>query len=946
MINYIKTKNGCLIFMIIATIMFLSSINAFASPAPDPKVVFDNYPVISTYIENCYVGDVYTLSAQVIVGDVVDNDVAWDFTWATAAQQIGDIQSISGNAATIEALSIGNTKIVATALKNGTSIASAEAILNVIPKSLYDEYWRPQFHFSPNVYWNNDPNGLVYYEGEWHLFFQYNPLSNGTNSPICWGHAVSPNMIHWVELPVAMYPDNTTFGNTAQPGISDLGNLWSGSAVVDEYNTTGFFTDTPEKKGLVAFFTHSGTRQQQSIAYSTDKGRTWIKYEGNPVISAASLWDSNGSRTGDPGDPLNNTAFRDPKVFWHDESNQWIMVVAGGPYRFYSSDDLKSWRAEAMQPEITGECPDLFELQIDDTGETKWILSEFGTNYRIGEFKQLETGTYAGKWGFVTDTDPLNPNGSGIARYPMSFGLGATAGQTYSDAPNNRRILAQWAARYTVATQLGTILYPYNGSISLHQELTLTRIANGTLRVQKIPVKEYEILRAASSIFSNVTVTPTNNVMDSLSGDTYEIKAEFTPEPGTTEVGFKLRVGGGYETVVKYDIIQQTITTDPTNSGPRSHIINGIERTLNASAQNVLFVTYSEYVPMENGKIDMHIFVDKSSVEVHAGRYVAAGANMILPHQTESGKGIEVYSVGGNAQADIEFYELGSIWGYSNIDFDVGDSGAIIEVMDAYGNTVDPIIPGGNNYNLKAGEYSYTISRTGNLPVTKTFAAMGDEIIKADKVYVSITGPATVASGEGAMASYTISANAYSEISGIELEFEVDGDFLSSKEFTAMDGFIFIGVGNYGTPIYWKNDGNIWTGKTTLVNLNPIGTGASASGLVDILNMKFNVAEGMLGTTEVKLNYITMSYKNGQIATEIIKDTVITTFEQYYSPYDLNKDGVIDLNDITFTLQYLLITSNDPEWEQAHVCDFSSNNSIGIEDLVLILAHYTIPYYG
>ena len=211
-----------------------------------------------------------------------------------------------------------------------------------------------------------------------------------------------------------------------------------------------------------------------------------------------------------------------------------------------------------------------------------------------------------------------------------------------------------------------------------------------------------------------------------------------------------------------------------------------------------------------------------------------------------------------------------------------------------------------------------------------------------DTAYVSISGPATVVSGVGATATYTISAAHMPAVGGIELEFEVDGNFLSSKEFTALGGFTIVGVGNYGTPLQWTNNGNIWKGKVTLLNLSL----AAISGDVDIFEMVFNVAEGELGATDVKLNYVLMSVTGGTVAAEIENGVATTVLEQWYSRYDLNKDGIIDLNDLTYALQFLGATNADPEWAQTYVCDLEPDGIITIDDLILILANYTIPYYS
>ena len=207
---------------------------------------------------------------------------------------------------------------------------------------------RPVYHFTPPGQWMNDPNGLVYFDGEYHLFYQHDPYSL-LNGPMHWGHAVSADLIHWEHLPIALYPDA-------------IGHIWSGSAVVDRANTSGFVPGG----GLVAIFSYSD--QSQGIAYSQDRGRTWTVYAGNPVI------------------PSPGTDFRDPKVFWHEASGQWIMVIAKGELaQFFQSPDLIHWRLASAFGEGHGahgdvwEMPDLFPLTVE--GESKWVLlSSIGPN--------------------------------------------------------------------------------------------------------------------------------------------------------------------------------------------------------------------------------------------------------------------------------------------------------------------------------------------------------------------------------------------------------------------------------------------------------------------------------------------------------------------------------------------------------------------------------------
>ena len=215
--------------------------------------------------------------------------------------------------------------------------------------------------------------------------------------------------------------------------------------------------------------------------------------------------------------------------------------------------------------------------------------------------------------------------------------------------------------------------------------------------------------------------------------------------------------------------------------------------------------------------------------------------------------------------------------------------------------------------------------------------------------YITITGPASVETGAGATATYTISAANMPAINGIELIFEVDGDYLASKEFNAKSSLSLLDFGNYGMPIYWTNVGNIWIGKATLLDMPGIngGTGAGESGDFDILEMVFNVYEGVLGDAVIKLTKITLSFSGANIEADIVDGAVTTAFTEAYSIYDLNKDRVVDLNDLTYALQYLGVSLGDPEWPQASLCNFDdSNNVIDINDLIIILANYTVPYYS
>ena len=293
----------------------------------------------------------------------------------------------------------------------------------------YDEPYRPQFHFSPEYGWMNDPNGMVYYEGEYHLFYQYYPDST-VWGPMHWGHAISEDLVHWEHLPIALFPDEN-------------GLIFSGSAVVDWQNTSGF--GQKGKPPLVAIFSYhnmeleiSGvdTFQTQGIAFSNDKGRTWTKYEGNPVIKNPGIRD-----------------FRDPKVIWHKETNKWIMAVAALDHlNFYGSPDLKTWELisefgkEIGSHDGVWECPDLFQLQADD-GTDYWVLIEnmnpgnpnggSGTQYFIGQFDGREFTVDKAFSQLLASKPEVVPLGEVLEDFEQGYANWDISGTAFGEMPSD-----------------------------------------------------------------------------------------------------------------------------------------------------------------------------------------------------------------------------------------------------------------------------------------------------------------------------------------------------------------------------------------------------------------------------------------------------------------------------------------------------------------------------
>lgn len=352
---------------------------------------------------------------------------------------------------------------------------------------LYAEPLRGQFHFSPKRGWANDPNGMVFFNGEYHLFFQHNPYGWNWGN-MHWGHAVSKDMVHWEELGDKLMPDN-------------LGPIFSGSAVVDTDNTSGF--GTKEKPPLVLIYTAAGNPTTQCIAYSTD-GRTFTKYDKNPVVKQV----TGGNR--------------DPKVMWHAATKRWVMVLyvelkGKHTIHFFTSPNLKDWTlASVLDGGTNGkdgylfECPDLFELPIDgDAKNRKWVLLGANSEYALGTF----------------DGTAFKPEKTWL---PGHRGRGFYAPQTFSDIPTSdgRRIQIGWF-------QTATPGMPFNQSMSIPQELKLVTTPDAP-RLSRTPVKELAALRTVTYHFHAANLNAeTGNWLDKIKAELLEIHADFSPGADT-----------------------------------------------------------------------------------------------------------------------------------------------------------------------------------------------------------------------------------------------------------------------------------------------------------------------------------------------------------------------------------------------------------------------------
>lgn len=372
-------------------------------------------------------------------------------------------------------------------------------------ETLYREPLRPQFHFSAKRGWLNDPNGLVYYNGEYLLFFQHCPFFWSGDGPKYWGLAVSRDLVHWTEVEEALAPD-------------EFGAMWSGSAAVDWKNTSGFGKDG--KPPVVLMYTAAGDPFTQCLAYTTD-GRQVTKFAGNPVL---------GNVT--PGN-------RDPRIFWYEPTGRWVQALwveedRKNTIHIYTSPNLREWTRASVVPGQPGsnylyECPDLFPLPLDgDAKKTKWIITGADSQYTVGSFDGAT---------FTPETPVL----------PGHRGRGFYAAQTFNDEPKGRRVQIGW-------WQTETRGMPFNQSMSLPLELKLISTPDGP-RMTWTPIKELESLRAKSRVLGKVTVGAEGdaNPLAPIRAELVEARASFTPG-GAESVTFTVR---GIPVV--YDVKKQEV---------------------------------------------------------------------------------------------------------------------------------------------------------------------------------------------------------------------------------------------------------------------------------------------------------------------------------------------------------------------------------------------------
>jgi fructan beta-fructosidase len=462
----------------------------------------------------------------------------------------------------------------------------------------------------------NDPNGMVFYKGEYHLHYQYYP--NATVwGPMHWGHAISKDLVRWEHQPIAMYPDS-------------LGYIFSGSTIVDTANTSGFKVN--ENDPLVSLFTYHNKEwedagrddfQYQGMSYSTDRGRSWTKY--GAVVKNPGQWD-----------------FRDPKVIWHESTQKWIMtIVAGQHAEFYSSPDLKVWEKESEFGHEIGdhsgvwECPDLFPLKVKESDETKWVLlisvqpGNPPMQYFIGEFDGSE---------FIADSDQKYP------KY-LDFGWDNYAGVTWANAPisEEEKLYIGWMSNWRYALTIPESGFR-SGGMTVPRKISLIS-RDGQYKLISSPVEQLKTLRSGSNSVKDVQCQDSIRFDNLLKGSngTFEIEMEIV-NYSSDSFGFELSNSLNEKVVFTCDVMKQEISVNRSKSGITS---------FNDSFRSENSMGYNNFDSMK-----LRIFYDKTSIEIFINDEEVL-TNLVFPNQVYDG--FSVFSNNGEINlSEIEVFNLSS----------------------------------------------------------------------------------------------------------------------------------------------------------------------------------------------------------------------------------------------------------------------------------------------
>jgi fructan beta-fructosidase len=460
--------------------------------------------------------------------------------------------------------------------------------LSQTKKLSLDEQHRPQIHFSPKAHWVNDPNGMVFHKGIYHLFFQYYPDST-VWGPMHWGHATSKDMIDWEEQPIALYPDS-------------LGYIFSGSAVVDSNNTSGFGKNG--EPPLVAIYTYHdpvgekagrNNYQTQGIAYSLDNGKNWIKYAQNPVLKNPGIVD-----------------FRDPKVMWYEPKKKWIMTLAAKDrIAFYSSPDLKNWSKESEFGETVGahggvwECPDLFPL--NDNGKQVWVLL---VNINPGGPNMGSATQY-----FLGDFDGHNFMPHSTETKWADYGPDEYAGITWSNT-GNRKIFLGWMSNWLYAQVVPTV--KWRSAMTIPRELSLKRVGNDLLLASR-PAVEMKAFQSKPVLLQNITLAKSMDIAGKVGAVKFPCRINLQTDQ-LKDFTITISNDMGEELLIGYNKAENKYFIDRTKSGKTDfHKDFAARHTAPRFTDKV--------------KMDMSLVIDVSSVELFADEGLSVMTSVFFPNK-------------------------------------------------------------------------------------------------------------------------------------------------------------------------------------------------------------------------------------------------------------------------------------------------------------------------
>jgi sucrose-6-phosphate hydrolase SacC (GH32 family) len=523
---------------------------------------------------------------------LAEGDADW---WAFT-----DLAPLKGKVVTLVVVDLPENSRALAAITQSDQIVGQDTV--------YHEALRPQFHFSTRRGWQNDPNGLVFYDGEYHMFYQHDPYDEQNAGNLHWGHAVSKDLVHWTELPDAIYPEGRCV-------------VCSGSAVVDRGNTAGF--QTGAEQPIVTIFTYlrsTGRGQYdliQGIAHSNDRGRTWTRYNANPVLSDITKYN------------------RDPKVVWYAPEKKWVMVLFldqadyskhpdippdkllklfadKSSFGLFSSRNLKTWeKLSEIKIQGEAECPEFFEIAVDgNAGNMRWITYGASGRYLIG--------TFDGKT-FTRESGP----------HDIHCGNCFYASQTFNNIPaiDGRRVLIPWGRDNEAPT---TPLYkgmPFNQMMGIPVELTLRTTTDDGLRLFAVPAKELESLRITTRNIEPQPIMAGENPLAAINGELFDLTAVIT-------------VGGASKVVLT---------------------LRGVPVAYDVKAQKLSCNGKTAFLKTEGGKIHLRMLVDRTSIDIFGnnGRLYMPMGVAIDPRN----RSLQLRVEGSDAFINtLDISELKSIW--------------------------------------------------------------------------------------------------------------------------------------------------------------------------------------------------------------------------------------------------------------------------------------------